>query len=69
MQEKVCECTKVHEIREHFLLQTIPDIWYIFSALDNFFLGLLALYVYIHNAVHYKEYTNTSTMFDSHPHN
>ena len=31
MQENVCKCTKVHEIRENFLLRTIPDIRYVLS--------------------------------------
>ena len=35
MQENVRECTKVHEIREHFLSQTIPDIWYMIFGYDS----------------------------------
>ena len=35
MQENVCKCTKIREIREHFLSQMIPDIRY-FIGLTTF---------------------------------
>ena len=28
----VCKCTKIHEIYEHFLLQMIANIWYLWMA-------------------------------------
>ena len=37
IQENVCECTKICEIRKRFPLQTIPDtkaeVWYTYTEL------------------------------------
>ena len=37
MQENVRECTKVHNIHKHFLLQTIPDIQYVYGVFSGDF--------------------------------
>ena len=35
IQENVCECTKIHEIRKHFLSQMIPNIRYVCSYIAS----------------------------------